>query len=63
MMKAIRCERLKFISIFSSNLDEFFMIRVAGVKDQMYAGVHDIPADGLAPEEVAARISIHATVW
>ena len=52
-------ERLKFISIFSSNLDEFFMIRVAGVKDQMYAGVQDIPADGLAPEEVASRISTH----
>jgi polyphosphate kinase len=52
-------ERLKFACIFSSNLDEFFMIRVAGVKDQMYAGVQDIPADGLTPEDVASRISTH----
>ena len=52
-------ERLKFISIFSSNLDEFFMIRVAGLKEQVAAGVRDIPADGLGPEEQLARISTH----
>jgi polyphosphate kinase len=52
-------ERLKFISIFSSNLDEFYMIRVAGVKEQIHAGVHDIAADGLEPEEVDRRISVH----
>ena len=52
-------ERLKFISIFSSNLDEFFMIRVAGLKEQIHAGVSDIQADGLGPEELVARISVH----
>lgn len=52
-------ERLKFISIFSSNLDEFFMIRVAGLKEQIAAGVRDIAADGLAPEEVVDEISSH----
>jgi len=52
-------ERLKFVSIFSSNLDEFYMIRVAGLKDQIHAGVHDIAADGLEPEELVQRISVH----
>ena len=52
-------ERLKFISIFSSNLDEFFMIRVAGLKEQVHAGISDIAADGLLPEEVITRISTH----
>jgi len=52
-------ERLKFIAIFSSNLDEFFMIRVAGLKEQIHAGIHDIAADGLGPEELVQRISVH----
>ena len=52
-------ERLKFISIFSSNLDEFFMIRVAGVKEQIHAGLDYSAADGLEPEELLWRISIH----
>ncbi|MEM7372929.1 MAG: polyphosphate kinase 1 [Bacteroidota bacterium] len=51
-------ERLKFIAIFSSNLDEFFMIRVAGLQEQIAAGVQDIAADGLAPAELLSRISI-----
>lgn len=52
-------ERLKFIAIFSSNLDEFYMIRVAGIKEQIHAGIKDIKADGLEPEEVDRRISVH----
>ena len=52
-------ERLKFIAIFSSNLDEFFMIRVAGLKEQVAAGIQDIPADGLTPEAQLAHISTH----
>jgi polyphosphate kinase len=50
-------ERLKFLSIFSSNLDEFFMIRVAGLKEQVAANIQDLPADGLRPKEVLAEIN------
>jgi len=42
-------ERVKFISIFSSNLDEYFMIRVAGIEDQYEAGIQDRTVDGLTP--------------
>lgn len=44
-------ERVKFLSIFSSNLDEFFMIRVAGLKQQVAAGVSELPPDGISPAE------------
>lgn len=50
-------ERLKFISIFSSNLDEFYMIRVSGLNEQVHANIRDIPADGLPPRAVLNRIS------
>lgn len=43
-------ERLKFLSIFSSNLDEFFMIRVSGLKDEAEEEV-DLSLDGLTPAE------------
>jgi polyphosphate kinase len=49
-------ERVKFIAIVGSNLDEFFMVRVAGLKKQVDAGVHDAPPDGLSPEEQLAEI-------
>ncbi len=42
-------ERVKFLAIFGSNLDEFFMTRVAGLQDQVRAGVLKAPPDGLTP--------------
>jgi len=44
-------ERVKFLSIFSTNLDEFFMIRVAGIKQQVAAGVVGRSPDGMTPAE------------
>lgn len=49
-------ERLKFTSIFSSNLDEFFMIRVAGLKGQLAAGVVEMTFDGMSPAEQMKEI-------
>jgi len=42
-------ERVKFCAIYASNLDEFFQVRVAGVKEQVAAGVTRTPPDGLSP--------------
>jgi polyphosphate kinase len=44
-------ERVKFLAIFSANLDEFYMVRVAGLRRQVAAGVVQKPADGLTPQE------------
>jgi polyphosphate kinase len=49
-------ERVKFLAIFTSNLDEFFMVRVAGVHDQIDARIDARGADGLSPTEVLAGI-------
>jgi polyphosphate kinase len=44
-------ERLKFVAIFSTNLDEFYMVRVAGLRRQVAAGVVRMPPDGLKAQE------------
>ena len=49
-------ERVKFVAILGSNLDEFFMVRVAGLKKQVAAGVIKVPADGLTAAEQLAEI-------
>ena len=49
-------ERVKFLTIFSSNLDEFFEIRVAGIKQQIKSETSDVGPDGLSPTELFVRI-------
>lgn len=49
-------ERVKFLAIFANNLDEFFMIRVSGLREQVAAGVIETPADGLTPAQQLAAI-------
>ncbi|MEO7083628.1 MAG: polyphosphate kinase 1 [Gemmatimonadaceae bacterium] len=44
-------ERVKFLGIFSANLDEFYMVRIAGIRRQVAAGVVQTPPDGLTPQE------------
>src|SRR5215471_7503757 len=49
-------ERVKFLAIFASNLDEFFMIRVSGLRRQVTGGVLEVPPDGMTPSEQLAAI-------
>jgi len=49
-------ERVKFLSIVSSNLDEFYMVRVSGLKKQIEAGIYNPSFDGLNPAETLAAI-------
>src|SRR3954469_8370225 len=49
-------ERLKFCAIWASNLDEFFMVRVAGLHDMVDAGIESPGKDGLNAAETIARI-------
>jgi polyphosphate kinase len=50
-------ERVKFLSIFSSNLDEFFMVRVADLKQRIWAGDQSAAPDGLSPAQTLAAVS------
>ena len=64
-------ERVKFLSIFSSNLDEFFMIRVSGLRRQLAAKVVQTPPDGMTPaeqlmairQELLPLLDQHADCW
>ena len=49
-------ERLKFVAIFDNNLDEFFMKRVGGLKQQLASTVLELPPDGLTPRQQLAMI-------
>ena len=57
-------ERVKFLTIFSSNLDEFFEIRVAGIKQQIESETSDVGPDGLTPTDTfnAIQRTVHEMV-
>jgi polyphosphate kinase len=50
-------ERVKFLAIFSSNLDEFFMVRVAALKRRIHSGDQTLGPDGLTPAETAKAVA------
>ena len=56
-------ERIKFVAIASSNLDEFFQVRVAALKDQIAAGVEDETPDGMTPGQQLAEIGTRVAAF
>jgi polyphosphate kinase len=64
-------ERVKFLAIFATNLDEFFMIRVSGLRRQVAGGAGETPADAMTPSEqmvaicreVTAQLERHQACW
>jgi len=53
-------ERVNFLAIFASNLDEFFMVRVAGLKRRIATGLAVTSSSGMSPQEVLTQISLEA---
>lgn len=49
-------ERVRFLAIFSANLDEFFQVRVAGLHDQIFAGINTVAPDGRTPSDQLAAV-------
>ena len=56
-------ERVKFLSILGSNIDEFFMVRVAGVMQQIENGVQEAGMDGRGPSETLDAIRASVGGW
>ncbi len=64
-------ERAKFLAIFATNLDEFYMIRYSGIREQVLAGVTELSPDGLMPAQIMEQINRavtplqaeHVTTW
>jgi polyphosphate kinase len=52
-------ERLRFLAIFASNLDEFYMVRVAGLREQVEAGISRRGSDGYTPSDTLEAIAKH----